>query len=474
MVNPTHFCCHQHRASLRPLPSRQDAPPTDQVQIGAAGIGDPYFPNLGNGGYDAEHYALKLKVDPKTNQVQASSTMTARAEQGLSSLNLDFHGFDIQKITVNGEKATFEREDGELRIVPGQAIPAGSEFSVQVDYSGVPKRHDSPYAPVPVGWVPLKDGNYVISEPDGAAHWFPCNDHPRDKATYDFEVTVPQGYTAVANGRLEETKTDKGWSTYHWVTRDPMASYLATVNVGKFVEEKIEGPNGLPIHNFYPPLLAKVASYDFGRVPQMIEWFSDRFGPYPFSDYGNLVLNASVGGAALETQTRPVYERGMLTGVRAAEFVYAHELAHQWWGNSVSVQDWKDVWLSEGFATYSHMMWQHEHDGSFAKLDAAMHDLYSDLPTHTAPVAEPGKESLFSENVYHRGAVALHVLRKELGDAKFFEVLKTWGTEFRGKNVTTEDFAQHASKIAGKDLEPFFQAWIRDSELPAWPGAKAA
>jgi len=426
---------------------------------------------MGNGGYDALHYDLDLKVDPKRQHLEASSTMKATALQDLSTFNLDFRNFDIARITVNGEEAQFKRDEGELSITPQQPLLAGQEFSVRVDYAGTPKAYDSPHAPISIGWNATKDGSYVLSEPDGSSTWYPVNDHPRDKATYTFHVTVPQGYQAVCNGKLVEQQDHGDQTTYLWDAKDPMASYLSTVNIGKFVRQDSVGPKGVPIHNFFPSKIAKRAEFDFGRVPQMMEWFSQRYGDYPFEVYGNLVLNASVGGAALETQTRPVYERGMVTGTRALEFVFAHELGHQWWGNSTSVANWKDIWLSEGFANYTHMMWRHEHDFGIGSLDKAMYRMYRDLPEQDAPVADPGENQLFSENVYNRGAVTLHVLRKELGDETFFKTLRTYSARYKNQNVTTDDFVNTVNEVSGQDMTAFFDRWVRQNALPPYPEA---
>ncbi|CAN0225051.1 unnamed protein product, partial [Phaeothamnion confervicola] len=375
---------------------------------------------------------------------------------------------------VNGEDAKFKREDGELIITPKNGIEQGQDFKVNVKYAGTPETYNSPYAPIPLGWNNINDGNYVLSEPDGAPTWFPVNDHPRDKATYAFEVTVPEGYTAVCNGNLKGQEHNGNSSTFKWEATEPMASYLATVNVGKFEQQNDVGPNGLPIINFFAPSLAKEAKNDFGRVPEMIKFFSDRYGPYPFDVYGNTVLSASVGGAALETQTRPIYEAGMVTGDRSKEFIYAHELAHQWFGDSVSVQNWKDIWLNEGFACYSHMCWKSEHDGSFEKLDKSMHRMHMWLPHKSPKVAEPGETGLFSETVYNRGAVTLHLLRKELGDDKFFQSMRTYTEKFRGGNVTTPDFVSVVNEVSGKDMQPFFDKWVNSETLPPWPGKSEA
>jgi aminopeptidase N len=428
------YCCHRHRP--RVLPSGG----SDKRESSLDGVGDPYFPKLGNGGYDALHYDLKLQVDPKAQHLVASTKMHAKALRDLAEFNLDFRNFDISKVVVNGKEASYRREDGELIVRPEAPLEAGQDFSVGVDYSGKPQAYHSPHAPIPIGWNATKDGSYVLSEPDGSSTWYPVNDHPRDKASYTFDVTVPKGYQAVCNGKLVEQNHTDTQSNYKWDAKDPMASYLSTVNVGKFVQQDSVGPNGVPIHNFFPPRIAKLAEFDFGRVPQMMEWFGQRFGNYPFEVYGGLVLDASVGGAALETQTRPVFEKGMVTGTRATEFVIAHELAHHWWGNSTSVKDWKDIWLSEGFANYSHLMWRHEYDLGKPSLDKAMQKMYNKLPKESEPVADPGENQLFSQNVYERGAVTLHVLRRELGDEKFFETLRTYSQRYRNSNVSTSDF----------------------------------
>lgn len=477
-LSAEHYSCRHHNhththgsTSEQLLKSVESAP---NPQVGLDGMGDPYFPKMGNGGYDATHYDLDLKVNPKTRMLNASTTMAAKATQDLNSFNLDFQGFDISRITVNGKEAQFQRKDGELTVSPQDGIAQGQDFKVQVDYAGKPESYNSPYAPIPIGWNSIADGSYVLSEPDGASHWFPVNDHPRDKASYSFKVTVPNEYQAVCNGVLQEKQQHGDSTSYVWEAKEQMASYLATVNVGKFVEQSAVSPQGVPITNFFPASIAKKAESDFGRVPEMMDFFTKRYGDYPFSSYGNLVVDASVGGAALETQTRPIYERGMVTGDRRTEFVYAHELAHQWWGDNTSVKDWKDIWLNEGFANYSHMMWKHEHEGGMKKLDRAMYQMYMFLPRHDAPVSDPGQKDMFSENVYNRGAVALHQLRKNLGDETFFNSLKAFQKEFGGKNVTTDDFIKTVNQVTGKDNNAFFDKWVKSPDLPAWSsGSKA-
>ncbi len=464
--------CSFHRRALAGMKPAPDFVPGRAED----GVGDPYFPGLGNPGYDAQHYTIDAKVDVQDNNIDMKTKMEAVATQELPSFNLDFQGFEITNVTVNGAQAKFKREGRELVIQPEAPLAAGSKFEVGVDYHGRPKPYHSPHAPIPLGWNHRGDSTYVLSEPDGASSWIPVNDHPTDKATYSFNITVPKPYTAAANGTLVETKpgfdAEKGveTSTFHFETREPMAPYLATVTIGELTSNEDRSKSGVPIKNYFPVDMARDATYDFGRTAEMIDFFSEKFGPYPFSSYGAAVIDASVGGAALETQTMPIFERGMVTGDRSVETVYVHELAHQWFGDSVSVKNWKDIWLNEGFATYAQWLWTEKNQGSDA-LERQVQRAYRSLEWQqgSPPIADPGATGLFDHNVYIRGGVTMHALRKTVGDEAFFTTLRTYTERFRNGNASTEDFIAVASEVSGQDLNPFFDKWVRQSELPALP-----
>ena len=200
---------------------------------GAAGVGDPYFPNDGNGGYDVRHYDLDLRYDPATDVLAGSATITARATQNLSRFNLDLDGLTVRSIDVNGRSASWSRRDGELRIKPRNGLARGSSFTTVVRYDGVPAFFDEP-ALGTSGFFHTDDGALVAGQPHGASGWFPVNDHPIDKASYSFRISVPAGLQAIANGRLADTRTKKGWTTWTWEAREPMASYLTTLAIGTF------------------------------------------------------------------------------------------------------------------------------------------------------------------------------------------------------------------------------------------------
>ncbi len=463
MSNLVHVCRHHHHHPL-------SAQPTRAPQAGASGVGDSYYPHLGNDGYDAQHYDLKMKVEPSTNQVVAQSTMTAIAKENLSSLNLDFRGLQVDGVQVNGEKAAFRREDAELTITPSTPLAQGEEFQVEVDYRGTPKAARSVAGQFLVGWKNNGRGIAVDSQPDGAQTWLPVNDHPIDKATYSLSVDVPKGFTVAANGTLAQLEDHGERQTFHWKAKDPMASYLATVHIGDYVSDSEVGPDNLPIRNYYPPHLREKARFDFGRTSEMIDVFQKRFGQYPFEAYGAVVLQDpnSLSGA-LETQTLSMFEPALITGDRRYENIVVHELAHQWFGNLVSVKEWKDLWLHEGFASYCEWLWLEHTQGSQAIEDQASKARRQLSRESGITIGEPPKNDLFHHQVYLKGALTLHELRRNVGDDAFFDGVRTYLANHAGdqdKNATTGDFRTIMEKSASKDLGNFFQNWLYQAQLP--------
>lgn len=445
----------------------------DSAQPGAPGLGDDYFPQLGNSGYDAQHYTLDLAWDDGTNTLSGTVTMDAAATHDLSAFNLDFVGFDIEAITVNGEEASFSRGGRELTITPAEPLANGENFTTAVSYSGVPGEGVPNYYDVFArGWTRYEDGVYVASEPNGSAYWYPVNDHPLDKATYTFNIIVPQPYVVAANGLLTETAEDGDSVIYTWETSYPLASYLVTVNVGEFMVEKNKTADGVPIRNYFPQEIFQQSVLTFSPTPEMITFFSNTFGPYPFEAYGVVVANRNLG-FALETQTLSLFGRNAALGGRGTEEVIAHELAHQWFGNSVSLAEWKDIWLNEGFATYASALWFEHTDGPEA-LDEYMRDTYRALtsplfgPRLIAP-GNPPKTDLFNGGVYIRGAWVLHALRLRVGDETFFDILRTYYDRFKYGNATTADFIGVAEEISGEQLDELFEGWLYADTVPDVP-----
>ncbi len=462
----------------QPVQNTARSTPLPGGSPGSSGLGDSLYSQFGNGGYDAQHYRLDLTVlDVGSGELQGVATLEARAIQALSSFNLDFIGFSIDRVTVDGQPAEFTRAGQELTITPPGLLVASEEFITQIAYHGTPENIESVAAPGQIGWITFDEGSYVLSEPDGAATYFPVNDHPRDKATYTFSVTVPEPYTVAANGVLTKTMPGTGnMTTFVWEEQRAMASYLATIVIGSFEIETETSPNGILIRNYYSAGLDEDARQPFARQGEMLEFYSDIFGEYPFEAYGALVLDTEVG-TALEAQTLSLYgiDQLDLEDIPQAEQLAAHELAHQWFGNSLSVADWSDIWLNEGFATYAEGLWVEHTEGAEA-LNIWAEDLFAYAEVYADEMVAPGvptADDLFNEGVYCRGALTLHALRLEVGDDDFFDILKIYYDRFQRGWVSTSDFIAVAEEVTGKDLKAFFNNWLYNEEMPsitAWDG----
>ena len=438
---------------------------TETATAGASGVGDPYFPELGNGGYDAQHYTIDLDVDLDATTIDGSVTMTAHATQALSSFNLDFVGFTIDSIVVNGRSATFTRQNRELIITPVSAINNGASFDVTVVYSGVPRRNvDLPQLPFSRGWTFYSAGVYVASEPDGASLWYPVNDHPSDKATYTTIITVDDPYIVAANGTLTDTTTDNAQTTYTWENSDPTASYLVTVNIAEFARSDDTIVNDVPIRNYFPDYHQSMGDEVFSNTGDMMHLFNGHFTAYPFETYGAVVADTTLP-FALETQTLSLFGSNILTRNAGAQVTIAHELAHSWFGNHVSPATWRDIWLNEGFATYASVLWVETHHGRDV-AESLMEDWYNVVRNNPVIIGDPGVQNLFSINVYFRGAWTLHALREDVGDEVFFEIIQTYQTRYAYQNAEIADFIAVAEDISGQDLTNFFEQWLYQAEMP--------
>jgi aminopeptidase N len=450
---------------------------------GAPGVGDSYFPNYGNGGYYVEHYDLSVQYNPATNWLTGNAVISARTNRELSQLNLDLVGLTVKSITVDDAgpggpvAATWTRGAHELRVKPAEALSAGEDFVVAIRYGGVPGRINTSLGGN--GTFHTDDGLLVMGEPESAATWFPVNDHPVDKATYTFRVKVPNGYDVIANGVPTGTSTAGGWTTSTF-DAPAMASYLATIDVGQWIVTDRTTGSGIRIIDAVDPDVATRTATALGREEEILDFLSTQFGDYPFTTAGAIVDDQPGIDFALETQTRPNYGRVFFDPPPAGVpddhgvGVVVHELAHQWFGDSVALNRWKDIWLNEGFATYAEWLWM-EHEGT-ADAPGLMTDLYYQLFNELSPlqlwklhIGDPGKSHLFDTEVYYRGAMTLQALRKRVGDVKFFSILRTWFAQHEGGHGTTAQFIALSEQISGRDLGALFQNWLYSSKRPAAP-----
>jgi aminopeptidase N len=450
------------------------AEPAGDYRPGAPGIGDSYYPTYGNGGYDVLHYDLDVRYRPDTDGLTGHAVILARATQNLSSFNLDLVGLTVDAIRVNGRRAAWSRTNHELTVTG--RLPDRRAFTVDVRYHGVPERTTLPGTTLETGFMHTDDGAVVAGQPEVAAFWYPVNDHPLDKATYTFAITVPQGLTAICNGTPLGRTTRNDWTTWRWAELTPMNSYLATATVGRFrLNQSLHHgrPMVLAVDSALPPGLADDA---LGRTGEITDFLAGQFGPYPFEANGGIVPAYENLAFALENQTRTIYSRYFFDeGSTTAEtYVVAHELAHQWYGDSVAVHSWQDIWLNEGFATYAEWLWG-EHLGEGTPRE--VFDFYYDQPAtagYWAPApGNPGVDELFDDSVYVRGAMTLQALRMTVGDTDFFRILRGWYAQHRNGNGSTGEFIAYAGRVAHRQLDALFHAWLFTGTRPAYPGATA-
>jgi hypothetical protein len=652
-----------------------------QFGPGAPGIGDPYFPLDGNGGYDVRHYDLDVRYEPSTDVLSGVATIRARATQNLSSFNLDLVGLNVRYIAVDRRRASWSRDGGELTIIPRRKLFRGERFRVFVVYDGVPEPIGDSVIGVS-GFLHTDDGTVVAGQPDVAATWYPVNDHPADKASYRFRIDVPQGLEAVANGELRGSRTSRGRTTWIWDADEPMASYLTTATIGEFdlnayrqagirywdaidpdlftppeprtgqqfaISQKGEPafkrlartisvpadgaqlsfwvirdteanwdhlfveahpvgsddwttlpdlnghtsdstglvcPYWLGLHPFLghyqtdngdgtcsptgttgewwaasgssggyeqwavdlsdyagsevevsisyasddliqmpgvfvddvvvsngpgstsfeadgdtfdgwtvpgapegsapnpndwivgtaddaPPPTGEIVAGSFARQPEIIAFLSESFGPYPFSAAGGIVDDTDELSFALENQTRPVYAKTFFSSAESGDSVVVHELAHQWFGDSLALERWQHIWLNEGFATYAEWLWsEREGLGTAQEIFDSLAAIPADDPFWALTIGDPGPEQLLDGPVYDRGAMTLHALRVLVGDEIFFSILRRWAQSRAGDNVTTPEFIRLAERISGQDLGAFFQTWLFTPAKP--PGIEPA
>jgi hypothetical protein len=655
-------------------PISAEAHPPD-FRPGAPGAGDPYYPLDGNGGYDVRHYTLDLGYDPPTDTLTGVATITARATQDLSRFDLDLDGLTVREVKVDGRSATWSRDGQELVIVPARGLRRYHSFTVVVRYDGVPETINDLFGIS--GFIHTDDGQIIAGQPHGAATWFPANDHPIDKASYTFNVTAPNGLEVIANGVLVGKRQRGPVTRWRWDAREPMASYLATVNTGDFdvdqyradgirywdaidpdlstpfaaprtgsqfalsqsadssykrLSRTIDVPDAgttvsfqitrdtepewdfafveahtvsaddwttLPDTNGNTsqdtgmscsagwleqhPFLAHYQTFAGGdpctpsgttgqwwarsgtsdgyeswnvdlaayagsqvelsisyasdsvaqlgglfvddvvvstgagttsfeddgdtldgwtvagapegspgnendwiaggadlvpttgdhvqmsldRQPEIIGFLADTFGRYPFRSAGAIVPDDDRLGSALETQTRPIYAPGFFGSQESGDSVIVHELAHQWFGDSLALARWKDIWLNEGFASYAEWLWsEREGLGTAQEIFDGGAAIPADDPFWSLVIGDPGPDHLFDSPVYNRGAMTLHALRLEIGDRAFFRTLRWWFALNKGGNVATDQFIRLAERVSGEDLGAFFTTWVYTGSKP--------
>jgi len=458
----------------------------DRPSPGAAGLGDRLFPLLGNGGYDVQHYDLDLRyaTSAPSQGIDGTVTLLAVATQSLSRLNLDFAGDSVGKVTVNGLPAAFKTDGDELVITPKLPLLKGLPFVVQVQHFTAHPLEPDPDNLLSTAFFITPDGSATAGQPDNTHAFLPSNDHPRDKASFTIRFDVPAGQFAIANGVLLHKSTSRGRTHYVYLQRQPMATELIQLAVGRYQQINRGVHDGVIVRDAIAPRLATLLSDKLPTEVEHLDWMKARVGEYPFDAYGSLVVDATLG-FALETQTLSLYDLpwfdGSFGGVGVWEPTMVHELAHMWFGDSVAPYSWDDLWLNEGHATWYQFTFaaergELEENTGIADFTELMHVIYQlgdQWRVDNGPVGRPlsaEPAQLFSIQVYYGGALVLYALRQQIGDANFQRVERAWVSRYRDGVASTQDFIALASKVSGQNLTAFLNAWVYGTKTPPMPG----
>lgn len=426
---------------------------------------DPYIPTTGNFGYRVSRYELELEYKVAINRLAGSATITAVTLAELKGFSLDLSdALAVSKVTVNGSRvAQFRSAAGKLHITVADRLPVGTTMTVVVRYGGSPRPIRSHWGEV--GFEELTEGVLVAGQPNGAASWFPCDDHPSAKASFQVQISTESPYFAIANGKLLARRARAGMTTWTYEQAEPTSTYLITLQIGVYQRHRLS-KNGVETFSVLPDRLRANFEHDFGRQAQMMAFFVTVFGPYPLAEGYTVVVTDDDLEIPLEAQGISIFGANHCDGQRSSERLIAHELAHQWFGNSVTARRWRHIWLHEGFACYAEWLWS-EHCGerSADELAREYHQRLTNSPQNMV-LADPGPRDMFDDRVYKRGALTLHALRKEIGDTSFFALLRDWTTRYRHSNVVTDDFTGLAGQYSKDSLDALWAGWLYSTQVP--------
>jgi aminopeptidase N len=428
--------------------------------------GDRRYPRLGSADIDVEQYDVALTYDQAAVSLRGRITVSGRFVNATDQIALDTAGPAVTAVTGDGGPLSFTQADDELIVALPSAEQSGATFSISVDFtSEVPKSGDF----LQRAGLFLNEsgpGVWSVNEPDGASTWLPVNDHPTDKASWRFEVTVPEGLSAISNGQLEGTARDDttGSSTWTWSQREPMASYLVLLLIGDYeTEDGGRSSTGVELDSAAETRDIDDLDHYSDMIDRALSYFSGQFGTYPFDRFG-IALADSASGLAMETQGIPLFSRQDLDGSVGyfQNLLLSHEMAHQWFGDAVSPAQWDDIWLNEGWATYCEWMWL-DHEG-LDTIDNQAQRALQQTAHSGGPVSRP--DDLFGDVTYLGGGAALHALRLTIGDDAFFAGAKAWVSGHMDSSASTDDFQTTMEQASGRDLGDFFATWVHAAERP--------
>lgn len=448
------------------------SPGSGAADEGQPGVGDPYFPDYGSSGYDVTQYAISISWDARRELMTSTTVISARATQTLTSFSFDL-ALATTRVLVNGQPADFEFSGfQDVKVIPTVPIANGDSFSVTVDYSGAPGRIKRGTTS---GWWTTGQEWSAAGEPESAVWWFPSNDHPSDPALMDVSIRVPAGMEAISVGRLESSDTghEADHDTWHWVSRQPMATYLSFISIGQYALEQGVADGRRYVYAVSEQLAAADQRKAFAALQisaEIVRTLETMFGPYPFTELGGIVPAHKLSFDGLETQTRPIYFHESILDPAYSTDLVAHELTHMWFGDNVTLRQWNDIFANEAYASWA--QWAYAERTGGRSANQALNDLYVRADGRTnfwrITMIDPTKEHLF-DAVYSRGPMTLQALRNVMGEAAFFDLARGWGGQPGTRSL--EEWMVMAQSKTSVDLLPFFQAWIY---APTQPDRTAA
>ncbi|MET0524519.1 MAG: M1 family metallopeptidase [Nocardioides sp.] len=425
-------------------------------------VEDRLYPNVGDPGVDALHYRLDLAWSPQSRTLDGVETLVFRATEDAERFQLDFgEPLTVSGLTVDGKDTDF-REDGKDLVVRTRVV-ADRRYVVAIRYSGTPETVPAPTTRTDfdsLGWVVTgSDETWTMQEPYGAFTWYAVNDQPSDKALYDFTITTPAPWVGVANGQLLSREDVDGDTVTEWHLDEPASSYLVTVAIGDFRMTKDRSGGGVPL-TYWTPRGDVHAARSLRVGGGLLDWLEERLGPYPFSSFGILVVDSLSG---IETQT--MVTLGNNDYILSPQ-VILHEMSHQWYGDRVTPRDWRDLWMSEGMATYLQATWESEQGRSMQEQVDSWAALDQEIRDESGPPADYDPSTFGETNVYTSPALMWDQLRKRIGDDLFWELVRRWPEDHDNENAAYDEITAWWSDETGEDLQPFFDDWLLGEETP--------
>ncbi len=418
---------------------------------------------------DALHYRIRVEIKDRTDEIQGESEIVfAILEEGVRAINLDFVALSVDQVSENDRPANFAHKDGRLVINLAAGYKRGDRVRLLVKYHGKP-----------ADGLFIKKNKFndrtVFADnwPNRARYWFPSIDHPYDKATVEFIVTAPDNFDVIANGSLVETTSlQNGRKLSHWREAVPIPTYCMVIGATQFSIINAGSWANIPVIYYLYPKDRDNGIKDYGRAVQMLEFYTNLIGPYPYEKLALVESSTRFGG--MENSSNIFFDEKAFNGSGRLEGTVAHEIAHQWFGDSVTEADWHHLWLSEGFATYFENLFFERADGreKFVRLMLKDKDTY--LRANAAnprPIYDTATTDLFkllNANNYQKGGWVLHMLRHVVGDRVFFAAIRDYYLRYRDRNAMTADFQRVVEEHSNQKLDWFFDEWIYKAGHPVY------